>query len=284
MKSPFKFGLVGRNITYSKSPDIFRAIFEIKGVKGEFEVFDLGPSNFEHEFKSLLSRGVTGLSVTIPYKSRVIPLLNNVTPVARSLDAVNSIAINTKRLYGYNTDVFGFSIPLKSLTAQLRRGHALILGSGGGAAAAVYSLHTDYEMGQFTVLGRDRAKLEHLKKSLRTFLINSRIETSTISEFKPAAQYSIVVNCTPLGGWNASDQNPLPDGFIWPMTKIYYDLNYNQDNKVISDAARNSVATIDGAQMLVGQAVRSFELWTGEYVSFEEVYRRVFSAAPQNAT
>lgn len=284
MKNNFKFGLIGQNITYSKSPEIFKAIFEIKGLSGEFEVFDLATSNFEREFNAVISKGVTGLSVTIPYKSRVIPLLYNVTPVARSLEAVNSIAIHTKRLYGYNTDVFGFSLPLKSLAAQLRRGHALILGSGGGASAAIYSLHTDYEMGQFTVLGRDTARLHHLKKSLRTFLVNSRIETTTVNEFKLAPQYSIVVNCTPLGGWNFVDKNPLPEGFNWPMTKIYYDLNYNQDNKIISDAAKNNVISINGSLMLVGQAVRSFELWSGEYVGFDEVYRRVFSSARENAT
>ncbi len=278
MSGPYKFGLIGHNIAYSRSADIFNAIFEIKKMKGSFENFDLEPDQFEKEFKSLLKRPYSGLSVTIPYKSRVIPMLYEITPIGRSLDAVNSISFQDGKTHGHNTDITGFALPLKPYANQLKKGQALILGSGGSAKAAIYSLHADFEINQFTILGRSAENLNKLKKSMEEILLNSKIQTATLTGFMfdSPAKFAIVVNCTPLGGWNHPGESPLPQGFRWPMTILYYDLNYNSDNRIVTDAARNNVPSRDGSQMLVGQAVRSFEIWTGETVSFDNVYERVF--------
>lgn len=278
MSEPYKFGLLGHNIAYSRSADIFKAIFEIKKMKGSFENFDLEPNQFEKEFKALLKRPCGGLSVTIPYKSRVIPLLDDATHIARSLDAVNSISIQDGKTHGHNTDITGFALPLKPFAKQLKKEHALILGSGGSAKAAIYSLRSDFETNKFTILGRSAENLNKLKKSLEEILLNSNIQTATLTSFKfdSSAKFAIVVNCTPLGGWNQPDDNPLPQGFKWPMTRLYYDLNYNSDNRIVRDAARNNVTAMDGSRMLVGQAVRSLEIWTRETVSFDKVYERVF--------
>jgi len=278
MSRQFKFGLIGHNIGYSKSAEIFKAIFELKRMDGSFENFDLEPVKFEKEFQTVLDQEVSGLFVTIPYKSRVIPLLDEVTPVARSLNAVNSIAFRDNKLFGDNTDIIGFALPLKPQAPQLNKSNALILGCGGSAKAAIFSLHTDFEISQFTVLGRSSKKLTEFHRSLEYILLDSIINTAILTDFNfdSSAKFAILVNCTPLGGWNHPGESPLPDGFKWEMTQIYYDLNYNSDNQIVSEASTNKVVTIDGSQMLVGQALRSFQIWTGETVSFDDVYKRVF--------
>ena len=278
MSGLFKFGLIGRNIGYSKSADIFKHIFEIEKIDGSFENFDLEPTNFANEFQTVLDKGISGLSVTIPYKSRVIPLLNDVSPVARSLDAVNSIAIRDNKLFGDNTDIIGFALPLKPYVQQLKKKHALILGCGGSAKAAIYGLHTDFEISQFTVLGRSSNKLAEFSRSLENIVLESNINTGILTDFKfdSPDKFAIVVNCTPLGGWNHPNESPFPSGFKWEMTQIYYDLNYNSDNRIVREASKNNVVALNGSQMLVGQAIRSFEIWTGQTVIFDEVYERVF--------
>ncbi len=285
MTPSFKFGLLGENISYSKSSNIYKAIFEIKDVQGSFENFDLMSSEFERGFRRIVDKGLDGLSVTIPYKSCVIPLLDEVSPIAKSLDAVNSIAALNGKLQGHNTDIFGFALPLIPYAQQLKKGRALILGSGGAARAVVYSLHTDFDISQFTIVGRSQAKLSLLQQALKSILLNSKTTTCNFEDLEddPSKRYGIVVNCTPLGGWNQPDLSPIPKNASWPMTKIYYDLNYNAGNKILREASVNGITTIDGSQMLVGQAVRSFEIWTGESVNFNEVYARVFDKIKQSA-
>ena len=285
MSEFYKFGLIGQNVSYSKSADIFKAIFELKGLNGSFENFDLDSENkFDEKFKSLMTKKICGLSVTIPHKKRVIPLLNDISAVAEVLEAVNSISVENGLLHGHNTDVFGFSLPLRPLTEKLKHGRAMILGCGGSARAVVYSLYIDYEISEFSVIGRSIDKLQQFKTSMKRILKNSYIGTSSITDCADALSkdFSIVVNCTPLGGWNHRDILPFPENFNWGNTRIYYDLNYNQDNLALRQALDNNVMAFDGSQMLVGQAVRSFDIWTGQAVETDAVYNKVFDRAKQS--
>ena len=231
-----------------------------------------------------MTNNICGLSVTIPHKKRVIPLLNDISAVAEALEAVNSISVENGQLHGHNTDVFGFSLPLKPFAEKLKHGRAMILGCGGSARAVVYSLYIDYEISEFCVICRSGDKLQQFKTSMKQILKNSHIETSAISDCTDALSktFSIVVNCTPLGGWNHQDTLPFPEDFNWNSSRIYYDLNYNQDNLALRKALDNNVTAFDGSQMLVGQAVRSFDIWTGLTVEFDEVYDKVFDKAKQS--
>ncbi len=278
MSGCLKFGLIGHNISYSKSAEIFKVIFDITAMDGSFENFDLNPGQFNDDFHKVIAKGISGLSVTIPFKKLVIGMLNDITKVARSLNSVNSIAIKGKELSGDNTDISGFLIPLKPHKPLLKKGHALILGCGGSAKAAAYSLYSEFKISEFTVLGRSAEKLVEFENSLKPLLLNATITKAKWHSFgvNSSSKYAIVVNCTPLGGWNHTHANPLPIGYTWNMTQIYYDLNYNSDITPVRQAAKNNVIAIDGSQMLVGQALRSFEIWTGKTVSFDEVYERVF--------
>ena len=284
MSEFYKFGLIGHNVAYSKSADIFNAIFKLKGLDGSFENFDLdSENNFNEKFKSLMTNSICGLSVTIPHKKRVIPLLNNISAVAEALQAVNSISVENGQLHGHNTDAFGFSLPLKAFAEKLKHGRAMILGCGGSARAVVYSLYIDYEISEFCVICRSGDKLQQFKTSMKQILKNSHIETSAISDCADALSkdFSIVVNCTPLGGWNHQDTLPFPEDFNWNNSRIYYDLNYNQGNLALKLALDNNVIALDGSQMLVGQAVRSFDIWTGQTVEIEAVYNKVFDRVKQ---
>ena len=275
----YKFGLLGHNIDYSKSADIFDAIFSLKKIKGLFETYNLEPSSFESAFREIITNGIDGLSVTIPYKKKVIPLLDEIDPIAEALEAVNSIAVSKGRFHGYNTDIYGFAFPLKPHENNLKKGRALILGCGGSARAVIYSLHTDFEISHFTVLGRSEEKLAQFQISLNQILLNSELLTDTFNNFPnhTSGSFSIIVNCTPLGGWNQLDRSPIPAGLNWSDSKIYYDLNYNDGNNIVSMAKENGLTVFDGSTMLVGQAIRSFEIWSGETVGFDEVYETVFA-------
>ncbi|MFQ5498044.1 MAG: shikimate dehydrogenase family protein [Candidatus Zixiibacteriota bacterium] len=278
MSSSFRFGLIGKNISYSKSPDIFQTIFKLTGCEGSFENLNLDGPQFPQQLKQLVDDGYQGLSVTIPYKRLVIPHLNAVDTIASALEAVNSIAITPDGLHGFNTDCYGFAVPLHEYAELLKHGDALIIGCGGGAKAVVYTLYTDFEISRFRVVGRSASRLNEFKESLVGQVSRIDLQTNSIDSLQqqPDRSYAITVNCTPLGGWNRPDESPLPESFNWKQTKVYYDLNYNTNNRAIRSAQNAGVRAIDGSSMLVGQAIRSFTLWTGRKVDFDPIYLQVF--------
>ncbi|MDH3891575.1 MAG: shikimate dehydrogenase [candidate division Zixibacteria bacterium] len=278
MTAPYRFGLVGHNVGYSKSSEIFEAIFKHLAADGSFEVFNIATEHFAEQFHKLIESGVQGLSVTIPYKSKVITFLDDLDPVARALQAVNSIHFNGGACCGFNTDCYGFSLPLHPHAERLKNGSALILGAGGGARAVVYALHTDYEIGCCTVMARDSTRLKSFKQELVKQLPNIRISTRQFANNKKSERdtWDIVVNCTPLGGWNHPTDSPLPEWLDWTAVRLYYDLNYNVDNSLTREAERAEIPYLDGSAMLVGQALQSFYIWTGLKVPFEPIYSKVF--------
>ncbi len=272
----FRFGLIGNNVTYSKSADIFKAIFEQHNIDGSCEVFNIKPDQFEQRFQQITDKVVDGVSVTIPYKKDVISHLDEVAPIANAIKAVNSIQMKDGKRIGYNSDCFGFSYPLRKYSEKLKHGKALIFGAGGAAKAAVYALFADYEIKDFVIVARELQKIKQFKETIPSELKGLHIQGCTFDDYTFDDRFAICVNCTPLGGWNMSDVMPFPSKCDLQKIKIYYDLNYNADNKCMEFAESKSHHTIDGSTMLVAQAVRSFYLWTGIQTQFEPIYDQVF--------
>ncbi|MDZ4724323.1 MAG: shikimate dehydrogenase [candidate division Zixibacteria bacterium] len=278
MSDDLKFGLIGNNVHYSKSPDIFQAIFKLIGKTGSFEIFTIHSTDLGERLKEIVGHGFTGLSVTIPYKSQIIPLLEDIDPIAQTVDAVNSVAVSKGQLHGYNTDCHGFCIPLREYTDKLKYKTALILGCGGAARAVVYALHVDFEVNRFIVYGRSAEKLQVFKDSLEGRMKNIEIQLmSPMQETSLAPEnVELMVNCTPVGGWNQDQISAIPSSFSLQKGSIYYDLNYNEGNKSIRQATEMGLITVDGSAMLVGQALKSFDIWAGQSAPFEPIYSSVF--------
>ncbi|MEW6412801.1 MAG: shikimate dehydrogenase [Candidatus Zixiibacteriota bacterium] len=278
MKDKYLFGVVGHKIGYSLSPQIFQTISKITGVPCDFKSHDIAPRRFNIDFPEVLKSGIDGFSVTIPFKNRVAEYLDEVDVSAVAVGAVNSIGIKDGRVFGYNTDSYGFSLPLLKHSDKLHGGAALVFGAGGAAKAIVHSLATRFKMRRVCVFARSAVKFAEFKQCLQENIPSLNIEGGLIEDYDPQSYepYDIVVNCTPLGGWNHLDESPLPSSFNWLAGKIYCDLSYNRGNKIVASAAKQALTAYDGSIMLIGQALRSLELWTGIKVEFEPVYGEVF--------
>jgi shikimate dehydrogenase len=278
MTEPCRFALIGEKVEYSRSPHIFKAIFEHTGCEGSFEVYSVALDGLRDQIKQVIADGITGFSVTIPHKQSVIEFLDDIDSAARSVEAVNSVLIKDGRLTGFNTDVTGVTASLKRAGFGGSGQTALILGSGGSARAVIYALHHDFGIDQLVVCGRTEANLQHLKQHFSTTCQAVTIKTVTEISDLPSDSLaaSIIVNCTPLGGANLVDSSPLPEPFDWSQAGFYFDLNYNEANQVVRDAQKNGIVAVDGSAMLVAQAVKSFELWTGQKIDFEPIYNKVF--------
>jgi shikimate dehydrogenase len=274
---PFHFALLGGDLSYSRSPDIFVAIFRQLGREGRFDLCPAQPEHLKGAVMNLIPSGVTGFSVTIPHKQTMIEYLDSADKLVHTVGAVNSVAVRGGSLHGYNTDCYGVTFALKQAGFEGCE-QALILGAGGAARAVIHSLAVDFGVRNFVLCGRNAETLSDLKCFCNASPLDIVIQTVTASAY---AQQStpgsrIVANCTPLGGPQFPDSNPIPSGLDWSKVRLYFDLNYNAGNTVVSHAREAGVKALDGSSMLVAQALKSMELWTGLHVDYEDVYKRVF--------
>ena len=285
MSKSYQFGLLGHRISFSLSPDIFRAIARHTNTEILYSLIDVPIEKLSLSLQELVHRGFDGFSVTIPHKSRIMKYLTEIESTAEAIGAVNSVRIYQGELVGYNTDAYGFSSPLEEYRDQLKGRPAIIVGSGGAARAVLYSLLTDFAVSQVFVCARTMARTTQLQADAMRFAEDQQVVTCLMADFDRArdAKPAILVNCTPLGGFSSGGAPIESVPFAINAASIYYDLNYNDDNLLVANAYRAGVTAIDGTTMLVKQAVRSFELWTGMSAPFESVYADVFGRISDGA-
>jgi shikimate dehydrogenase len=266
-----QLGLIGYPIEDSLSPKIHAAAFEACGLQGEYSLYPISPDDLpglEHILARVRTGEIAGLNVTIPHKQNVIPLLDELTPIAKAIGAVNTIYMKAGELTGDNTDAPGFLADLQKFltTEMLRDGDtksALVLGAGGSARAIVYALAND--VWKVTVAARRIGQAEMLFTQFphphsRLALIEYR--ATALRSLIPTL--SLVVNTIPLGMSPNVDESPWPDNLIFPSNAAIYDLVYNpRKTKLVKDACAAGLSATTGLGMLIEQAALSFQIWTG---------------------
>ncbi|AWA31258.1 shikimate dehydrogenase [Flavobacterium magnum] len=240
-----QFGLIGRNIDYSFSKSYFTEKFLSEGLEGNtYQNFDIPDIT---DFQDVIENNpdLSGLNVTIPYKSSVIPFLDKLSKKANAIGAVNTIKFTKKgKLKGYNTDWYGFT---KSIEPLLKPEHqkALILGTGGAAKAVSFALEN---------LG-----IGHVFVSR-----NEGPNTITYEQVSPymMGEYLLVIHCTPLGTSPEVDKYPNIPYDCFTPSHIAYDLIYNpSETTFLRKAAAFGAVTKNGYDMLVFQAEKAWEIW-----------------------
>jgi shikimate dehydrogenase len=243
-KDNIRFGLIGKNISYSFSKGYFTNKFSDMGLeRHSYENFDL-----EHikKFKGLLeeNKDIKGFNVTIPYKEQIIPFLSKIDPEAQAIGAVNTITVNGEQTVGFNTDTYGFQ---KSIEPYLKEHHkkALILGTGGASKAVAYVLRKLGISYNFVSRNPKCGQLNYLD-------LNKEILT----------EHTVVINCTPLGTYpNIQDKPDLPYHFITDQ-HLLFDLIYNPEKTAFLLAGEQQGGIIiNGYKMLQLQAEKSWEIW-----------------------
>lgn len=240
-----RFGLLGRNISYSFSKGYFTDKFANENFESyTYENFDIKDiSTFPEIIKNTLD--LKGLNVTIPYKETVLPFLDKLSKKAALIGAVNTIKITKKgKLKGYNTDYYGFK---KSLQPLLKEHHkkALILGTGGaskGVAFALQELKIPY-----TFVSREP------KENAVNY---DRINASTFDN------YQIIINSTPVGTSPNVDLFPIIPYEYFTKKHIAFDLIYNPaETQFLKKAKENGAQIKNGLDMLIYQAEKAWKIW-----------------------
>ena len=238
-----KYGLIGKDISYSFSKKFFTQKFINEGLNNcSYENYDI--SSIYKLLEVLNDSKIKGLNVTIPYKESVIELLNHIDPIAKKIGAVNTIKIDKQnKLLGYNTDYIGFKQSLESNISNQKR--ALILGTGGASKAIVYALKT---------------------LNIKTLLVSRKKRKECITYEDISNQiikdHAIIINCTPLGTYPNIEECPkIPYQYITER-HLCYDLIYNPiKTKFLILSEKEGASIINGNEMLENQAIESWKIW-----------------------
>ncbi len=242
------YGLIGHSLSHSFSEKYFSEKFQKQNITDcVYENFELKELN--NEIPSLKNLpGLSGLNITIPYKTEIISFLDELTDDCKEMNACNCIKIKSGKWIGHNTDVIGFE---KSFLPHLKKYHkkALILGTGGASKAVAFVLKK---------LGIDFLQVSRNKKNS-----SSAIDYDDISK-EILQQYNIVINTTPAGMFPDIDAYPnLPYQYISDKN-YFFDLIYNPAKTLFLTKAEEKGSVIaNGEKMLIIQAEESWKIWNG---------------------
>lgn len=270
-------GLVGLPVGHSVSPHMHNAAFEameINAVYLPLEVRDVSAfiRRMVHSQTRELDWNLRGLSVTAPHKSTVMEYLDWTEPVAKAIGAVNTIVVEDNALLGYNTDALAVLQPVIEKLGSLRDARCAVIGAGGAASAALWSL--SHQGANATLFARDEEKGRALSEKF-----GGSYERLGSTHW---AGFDLVINATPLG-----TRGPLED--LTPATadqlcgaRLAYDLVYNPgETRFMREARRAQCDVIGGLPMLVFQAAEQFRLWTGIEAPIEVMHKAASRAVEE---
>ena len=238
-----KYCLIGEKLSHSYSQAIHREL------KADYSLVEVKKDDLK---RFVFKNDFDGYNVTIPYKSEIIPYLDDVSPLAKRLGAVNVVKNENGKKFGDNTDYFGFINTVEKSGVSVCGKNALVLGSGGASKTAVAALYD---------LGAESVKV--VSRSGDINYENCYFERDV----------SVIINATPVGMFPNIDDCPI-DLERFKGLELVFDLIYNPfRTKLLLNAAALGIKAVNGANMLVAQALKAREIWTGEKVTEENIQK-----------
>ncbi len=237
-----KYGLIGGKLGHSFSMGIHEKYFAVIGEDSTYELIETPAENLKSTLQSFLDNGYRGINVTIPHKKAVMEFLDEIAPEAAAIGAVNTIKFENGKLFGFNTDYYGFGKTLDKFGIDINGKKTYILGTGGVAnAVSAYCSNNGAEV----------------------IFVSRKPSGNAIGydELRDVPSGGILINCTPVGMYPDIDVAPTDfvDGF-----EAVVDLIYNPSKtKLLKNAEAHGIKAVNGIYMLVAQAICAEAIWHG---------------------
>ncbi|PJE25812.1 shikimate dehydrogenase [Pseudooceanicola antarcticus] len=267
-----KIGLLGSGIGGSRTPRMHLAAAGAAGLSYEYHLVDSQVRDLPEDPADILAmleaEGFDGLNVTYPFKRAVLPLMDELSPAARNVGAVNTVVLRDGRRSGHNTDHWGFGESLRQGLPQAPRDKVLLLGAGGAGGAVAHAL-LDGGVEQLAVRDVNDQVAADLVALLTEHYGQGR--TRLVTDIAPAAaEASGIVNASPVG-MEKLPGLPLPEEMIrpdhWVADIVYFPL----ETELLATARAKGCAVLPGSGMALYQAVRAFGLFTGREADIERM-------------
>ncbi len=260
-----KYGLLGRTLGHSLSPQIHELMFKYTQLKGEYKLYPKEPECVGDFILGLKDNGFSGLNVTIPYKNDVMPYLDRISDEALKIGSVNTVLSTECGIEGYNTDYFGVQKMLQRARIDIEGKKVMVLGSG-GSAKTVVALLQNSGCAQIRLISRSA------NKAIEKF---PDVQVKEYVDLKENHGFDVLINTTPVGMYPKVDACPLGDDVIKGFSAVA-DLIYNPYETVLLKKAKHFGAKhVNGLYMLVAQAVKAQEIWNSITID-DSVIDRIF--------
>ena len=263
----FKLGIIGYPLGHSISAVIQKAGLKSIGLEGSYDVMETPLEDLINRIKFIKTNGYNGFNVTIPLKVPMSLFLDDIDDYANIAGCVNTVKVgDDKSFFGYNTDIYGFKKAIPE-TINLAGKNASILGTGGASRAAVVGL-AEKGVKEIDFYTRNIINSRQTLEYVRAKFPEINFNVYQIQNIRSLEGTSIVVNATPIGmkGFMA-DQMPLEKTDLDKLNPetLIYDIVYNPVKTVlIQEAQKRGLQTVGGLDMLIYQAERAIEIWTGK--------------------
>jgi shikimate dehydrogenase len=274
-------GLLGSPVAHSKSPAIHNAAFAATGVNAAYLAFEVAPEKLEAAAAGLVALGAAGWNVTMPHKTAMAALCDELSPVARIVGAVNTVVVRDGRLTGHITDGSGFTAALTDRGFNPAGKQVALFGAGGAARAAAVQLALD-GAAQLAIFNRTAAKARILAETIaaETGCAARAYALDDAGAIRAAVtEADLVINGTKLGMAPHPETCVLPDARWLARRPVVADFVYNPlQTRLLAMAAKAGCPTLDGLAMLLWQGAQAFALWTGRPMPVAAVRAQVFGA------
>jgi len=270
-------GIIGYPLSHTLSPSMHNFIYQKLGIDVEYKKWEISPNNLKSHIEKINNENFIGANITVPYKEKIVSLLDEIRNEAKFTGAVNTIVKNNNKLIGYNTDVYGIE---QTLDIKLKNdviNNAVIFGAGGAAKAALFVL-LQRGLNNLTIVNRTKSNaLKMISKFNNVNYDQTIITLNEKSQIKSAClSADLIINTTILGmkGSGYEDISPIDSTFI-DSNSVIFDMVYNPTKtQLVKIALERNANIIEGLNMLVYQAIKSIELWTGIRPSFDDMYSK----------
>lgn len=264
------YGLLGEKLGHSFSPHIHSLIMQKLDIKGYYHLFEVEKEKLEYAVTGFKNLNIKGVNVTIPYKTEIIQYLDETSEEAQKIGAVNTICFDKDKAIGFNTDYYGFGMMMNKFDIKIKNKNAVILGTG-GASNSVAQYLLDSGIDKITFVSRD------INKARSKFKDFEVIEYEDIKNLK---NHQLIINCTPCGMYPDTQKCAVEKEVINSFD-CAVDLVYNPSETLFLKYAKAmGLKAVNGLYMLVGQAVKSQEIWNNVQIGeaiVDEIYDEVLS-------
>ena len=265
------FAVIGDPIDHSLSPTIHNAAYRELEMECTYIGYRVAQGELATGIESLKKIKISGFNVTIPHKVNMMKYLDNVDDNCKKIGAVNTILNDDGILRGFNTDMDGFLDPLKRKEVDIKNSKILLLGAGGAARAVVAGFQKEGAK-EITIVNRTKEKGDKLVEFSNNLGLNSNSETiEKMKDFD--SRFDFIVNASALG--LKDENNPIPDKLLNEHVTVY-DIVYKPiKTDLINRAKKKNCNIIFGYEMLLGQAVRSFDIWLDKKAPYDAMKRSI---------
>tara|TARA_B100001059_G_C17739143_1_gene530617 strand:- start:243 stop:1040 length:798 start_codon:yes stop_codon:yes gene_type:complete len=245
-----KYLVIGNPIEHSLSPKVHNYWIKKNNIQAIYTKQKLEDFELENLISQVKEKKINGVNITVPFKKKIIPFLDILSPEAEATQSVNTIYLNDNKVVGLNTDIEGFELSIKNMNFNVTNKTALVLGAGGVTPSIIYALKK-MKISKITVSNRTKEKAENLK---------SLFNNLNIIEWGEIINFDIIINTTSIG-LNIKDQLPIK------LTKeiknkFFFDVIYNpKETNFLKKGKEFGNKTENGKNMFIHQASAAFKIW-----------------------